>query len=174
MKNKEKTEIVIFLLIIVFILCHAIIGKQYFVATISAICGLTYTCFAGKGYPVCYAFGLMGSVFYAILSFQNALWGNLALWVLYYIPMQILGFFSWKKNLKKDKKEIVKTSLGLKKLLPILFLSALLIFISIGVMFYFKDSHPILDSVATILSLLGMYLTVARAIEHGCVCGISN
>ena len=31
---------------------------------------------------------------------------------------------------------------------------------------YFKDTHPILDSVTTVFSIGGMYLTVRRAIEQ--------
>ena len=44
--------------------------------------------------------------FYCWLSFQSALWGNLLLYAAYYIPMQIIGYFRWNQNLKKDKKEI--------------------------------------------------------------------
>ena len=31
---------------------------------------------------------------------------------------------------------------------------------------YFKDTHPILDSITTVFSIGGMYLTVRRAIEQ--------
>ena len=33
-------------------------------------------------------------------------------------------------------------------------------------MAFFKDKHPVLDSITTILSVAGMYLTVRRAIEQ--------
>ena len=95
-------------LTIILIVLHAILRGDYIVAVISAICGITYTVFAGYGTPVCYLFGITGSGFYVFLSFQNALWGNLLLYLLYYIPMQILGFFKWRKHLKQGKNEIVK------------------------------------------------------------------
>ena len=34
------------------------------------------------------------------------------------------------------------------------------------ILLYFKDAHPILDSITTVFSLGGMYLTVRRAIEQ--------
>ena len=33
-------------------------------------------------------------------------------------------------------------------------------------MVYFKDTHPLLDSVTTVFSIGGMYLTVRRAVEQ--------
>ena len=100
--NKKIFEILFLLSIIVFIIFHAYYRNDNPIAVISAICGITYTFIAGKGNPICYLFGVTGSAFYCILSFQNHLWGNLLLYAVYYLPMQIVGFFKWKKNLKKE------------------------------------------------------------------------
>ena len=96
-----KIERVSLILVYVFLLTNAFLLKDSPIALISAICGITYTFFAGKGYPFCYLFGITGSAFYCFLSFKSALWGNLLLYAGYYLPMQVLGFFQWNKNLKK-------------------------------------------------------------------------
>ena len=104
-------------MIIVFsiILINAIILKDNPAAIINAICGILYTIIAGKGKISCYFFGLLGSSCYILLSFKNALWGNMLLYLCYYIPMQILGIFKWKQHLKKESKEIVKIKLNFKE-----------------------------------------------------------
>lgn len=164
--QKSRIEFFIYIFILLFIIINAIINNDSIVAVVSAICGISYTVFAGKGRPFCYLFGIAGSSFYCLLSFQNALWGNLLLYALYYIPMQILGYFKWNKNLKNDKKEIVKIHLPQKELAILVVLLILLSIIFYFVLISLKDAHPLLDSVTTVFSIGGMYLTVRRAIEQ--------
>lgn len=152
--------------VILFILAQGVFSHDSFFAVISAICGITYTFLAGKGLPVCYLFGVIGSSFYSVLSFQNVLWGNLLLYACYYVPMQILGYYKWNKNLKDGQNDIIKIFLPKRELLVLILL---LLFLSFGVyhiLLCYKDAHPILDSITTVFSLGGMYLTVRRAIEQ--------
>ena len=107
--KKDFIEYLMLGLVLIFIIIHGIIRQEYFVAIISALCGITYTAIAGKGRPLCYLFGITGSFFYSYLSFKNALWGNMLLYLCYYIPMQVLGIFKWKKHLEEKSKEIIKT-----------------------------------------------------------------
>ena len=162
----KKREIIALTGIFAFIFINALINGDRAAAIISAICGILYTVLAGKGKPSCYLFGLCGSGFYSLLSFQNALWGNLLLYLLYYIPMQILGYFRWKKHLKSDKSEIIKIRLPKKDLFVLLSVTTLLTIILAFILAFFKDAHPILDSITTIFSIGGMYLTVRRAVEQ--------
>ncbi len=165
-KGWKLSEIIFLSFVILFIITHAIIRHDSVVAVVSAICGITYTFIAGKGNPICYLFGVTGSGFYSYLSFQNMLWGNLLLYLGYYIPMQILGFFQWNKNLKDGQKEIVKRYLPKKELFVLIILTVVFTTILAFVLYYLKDAHPILDSITTIGSIGGMYLTVRRAIEQ--------
>lgn len=165
-KSWKSSEQIGLASIILFIIIHAIVRDDSVIALISALCGITYTFLAGKGLPKCYLFGITGSGFYSFLAFQNTLWGNLLLYLCYYMPMQILGYFRWNKNLQESKKEIVKIKLPKKEFLLLILT---LLCISTGVYYillYFKDTNPILDSITTVFSIGGMYLTVRRAIEQ--------
>lgn len=170
----KKIEIIGLFTVLTLILINAIIVKDNPIAVISAFCGILYTIIAGKGKISCYFFGLSGSWCYVWLSFLNSLWGNMLLYLCYYIPMQILGIFKWKKHLKKDTKEIVKTRLSNKNRITLLFIGVLGSIITSIILHYFHDKTPIADGITTFLSVLGMYLTVRRAIEQWVVWMIVN
>ena len=112
LKGWKRAETVGLFCVIVFILVSSFLLKDKPVAVVSAICGILYTIIAGKGKISCYFFGLCGSGCYSLLAFNNAIWGNLILYMGYYIPMQILGFLRWQKHLKAESAEIVKIKLG--------------------------------------------------------------
>ncbi len=169
-KNKlniqERVEFISLFLIILLIISNAIINNDSNIAVISAICGIIYTFLAGKGVPICYLFGVIGSSFYAYLAFSNTIWGNVLLYLIYYIPMQVLGYLKWNKNLKLDKMEIIKIKLPKKDLYFLILILVLLTFIVYNILNQFNDAHPVIDSITTIFSIGGMYLTVRRAIEQ--------
>lgn len=162
-KRYEKFGLGIIYLIL---LCNLIIFKDSPIAVTSAFFGITYTFLAGKGNPICYLFGIMGSGFYGYLSFHNALWGNLLLYMGYYIPMQVIGFFKWNSHLKTGSSEIIKTSLSKKERLILFAITLILTAFAIVVLYFTQDKKPIIDGITTVFSLAGMYLTVRRAIEQ--------
>ncbi len=170
----KKTEVIALTLIFTFILINAIIVKDNFVAVISAICGITYSTMAGKGKISCFLFGLTGTFCYSYLSFKNALFGNLLLYAGYYFPMQVIGLFSWSKNLKKETQEIVKTKLTNKKRVKYIFIALIFCLIGIYILHILNDKNPICDGITTILSLFGMYFTVKRCIEQWVIWIIVN
>ncbi len=165
-KNFEKYERFLFPLIILVIIITSIIIKDNKIALVSAVCGVSYTILAGKGRVSCYFIGMIGTFCYSYLAFINEFYGNLVLYMLYYLPMEIIGIFKWKKHLKKDVREIIKTKLNNKERF-IYF--TLMILISVIVSFVLRlmgDFNPYLDAMATIFSIFGQILTVKRCIEQ--------
>ena len=108
-KGSEKIFFVIVLILTILI---SIYLKDSKIALISAICGMSYTILAGKGKISCYFIGMIGTFCYCYLSFKNHFWGNLALYLFYYFPMEIIGIARWLKHLKKDKQEIPESLLS--------------------------------------------------------------
>ncbi len=165
MKNMKQSFKILSLIYLILIVC-AVIFKDSPAAVISAVFGITYTFLAGKGNPVCYLFGVTGSGFYSYLAFHNALWGNLVLYLGYYVPMQILGFFRWKKHLKDGENEIIKISLSAKERFLTFIITVFFTLIAIYLLYFLHDKNPIIDGITTVFSITGMYLTVRRAIEQ--------
>ena len=83
--NWKYSEFAGLILVYGILALNLLVLKDAAVAVISAFFGITYTMLAGKGSPKCYIFGVAGSGLYAWLSFANALWGNLALYLLCFI-----------------------------------------------------------------------------------------
>ena len=167
-------EIILLIFAYMVLIINAFVYKDSTIAVSSAFFGITYTMLAGKGIPKCYLFGLAGSFLYSWLSYSNALWGNLALYMLYYIPMQTIGFFKWHKHLKKDKNEIIKTKLIPREALYICLITIILTLLCISGLFILNDRSPVIDGITTIFSIVGMYLTVKRCVEQWTVWIIVN
>lgn len=169
-----KYERIIFPSILLFIFILSVIIKDNIIAVISAIFGISYTILAGKGRVLCYYFGLAGTLCYSYISFRNGLFGNLALYMCYYFPMQILGIFKWQKHLKSDSREIIKTKLTVKSRL-VYFITALFLTIILAFLLTaLEDKNPVPDAVTTVFSVLGMLFTVKRCIEQWYVWIIVN
>jgi len=165
-KGWSKLEISSLILILALILLSALSLKDSPIAVVSAVCGCIYTIMAGKGKISCYLFGLCGSSCYSYLAFANALYGNLMLYLLYYIPMEILGIFKWKNNLKSETNEIIKTQLSTKQRILISLVTIVALFFTVLLLKHFGGSQPYKDAFTTVLSVVGMYLTVKRCIEQ--------
>lgn len=108
-------EKVLFPLVIILTVFLSFYTNDNKIALVSAICGMSYTILAGKGKVSCYFIGMIGTFCYSYLAFINGFYGNLALYLLYYFPMEIIGIYKWSRHLKKEKREIVKTFLSFKE-----------------------------------------------------------
>lgn len=168
MKNnvfKKVENILIFLLPVIVLIC-GIQAKDNIWAIVCSIFSILYTLLAGKGLIVCYPFGIIGTLICGALSFNIGLFGNAALHIIYYFPLEIYGFFNWRKHLKKNSNEIIKEKLD-KKYKILLYTSIIILSSIFALIFkYFKNPSPILDSSVLVLSCFGMFLNVRRYIEQ--------
>lgn len=135
-------------------------------AVCSALCGILYSVFAGKGKLSCYFFGLTGSGCYVALAITNHFWGNALLYLLYFIPMQVHGIFEWKKHLHKESNEIIKSKLNVAQRLKLMAVCVSGCVITVFLLTFLSDKSPFFDGIATFLSVIAMYLTVKRLIEQ--------
>lgn len=164
--NFSKLEKIFFPLTIISIFIISFILNDNKIALVSAICGICYTILAGKGKISCYFIGMIGTFCYSYLAFINGFWGNLALYMFYYFPMEIVGIFKWKNHFKKQIREIEKIRLSKKERIVYFSITFLVSLVLSFVLMLLGDSKPILDGFATIFSLLGQLLTVKRCVEQ--------
>ena len=174
LKGWGKVERVVFSLGILAIIILSFVMNDSKIALVSAICGVSYSILAGKGKISCYFFGLCGTLCYSYISLQNHLFGNLVLYMCYYFPMQVMGIFKWKQHLKKDCQEIEKTKLSKVERYMYFLGVVLLTFIVYIILYKMHDQSPIIDSVTSVLSVVGLILTVKRCIEQWYVWFVVN
>lgn len=161
-----KYERILFPLVLLVTVIVSIIMKDNIVALVSAICGMSYTILAGKGRISCYFIGMTGTFCYAYIAFINGFYGQCALSLLYYLPMEIIGILKWRKYLKADTKEVIKTRLSNKDRkiwLCVVLLSGLLL--TLGLI-HIEDASPAVDGFTTVISIAGQVLTVKRCVEQ--------
>lgn len=171
---RGKYERFILPLVILLIVSISIFMKDKPIATVHAFCGICATILAGKGKISCYFFGMLANICYAFISFKSAFWGNFALNVLYYFPMQFVGISKWKNHLKKETQEIYKTNLSTKERFIYSGIGVVLSVAGYFVLKYFNDLNPAVDSLTTVLSVIAFILTVKRCVEQWYVWTIVN
>ena len=162
----NKFEKIFFPTILLLTAIISILTNDNKIALISALAGMSYTILAGKGKILCYFIGLTGTFCYCYIAYKNALYGNLALYGLYFFPMQIIGIFAWIKHLKKETREIIKTKLTQKERMIYGLILTLLIILFAQVLKSLNGNTPYIDSITTILSIFAQYLTIKRCIEQ--------
>lgn len=173
-KNWGKYEKVLFPLVLILTVVISVIIGDNKVALVSAICGMSYTILAGKGKISCYFIGMIGTFCYSYLAFKNGFYGNLALYMLYYLPMEIIGILKWRKHLKKDIREIIKTRLSNKDRVIYALVAVISSIVLSLILKIFNGSTPYLDATVTVLSIIGQLLTVKRCVEQWHVWFIVN
>lgn len=164
--NFGKYERILFPLVILLIVIISLVIGDNKIALVSAICGISYTILAGKGKISCYFIGMIGTFCYSYLSFVNGFFGNLALYMFYYFPMEIIGIYKWKKHLKKETQEVIKTKLSSKERVVHFIVTSIFSLLVSFILKFMGDSKPFIDGFATVFSVLGQLLTVKRCIEQ--------
>ena len=86
------------------------------VSAIGALAGILSTVCAANGKILTFLFGFIDVTIYGTMCFIGENYGNAALHVLYFIPMQIIGFSQWRKRgAAKEKGKLKARRLSAKQ-----------------------------------------------------------
>lgn len=84
------------------IVCNAIYsvltGSLDPVGSGASVAGVVCVVLVAKGSIWNYLFGVVNVTLYAVISWKAALYGDAALNALYYLPMQFIGWWQWRKR----------------------------------------------------------------------------
>jgi len=148
------------------ILGLSIYWKDTFLSLLAAVTGTWCVILTGKGKRSSFIFGLVNTVCYAIVSFGAKYYGEVMLNLIYYLPMNFVGWFVWKKHMNDETGEVVKERLTLRKSAVIYFLTGAGIF---GYGFILKKlggNLPYIDSMSTVISVVAQILSIKRLMEQ--------
>ena len=133
---------------------------------ISAVTGVICVVLTGKGKLSAYFFGLINSVLYAIIAYQSALYGETMLNLLYYVPMQFVGFYIWSRHMNPETQEVRKRHMKWRSRVVMIAAVAAATFLYGLFLRYLGDAMPFVDSFTTVSSVAAMIVSVKMYAEQ--------
>ena len=151
--------------IIVSNIVYSILSKNLdIIGTITAVSGVVCVVLVAKGNIWNYLFGLINVSLYAYVSFKATAYGDAALNALYYLPMQFIGYFAWRKRVDSETVKARRLT-GYQRLWVAL--GCVVLIIALGfILQRFGDGQPFKDSTTTILSVVAQALMALAFMEQ--------
>lgn len=156
------------------------------IGSVAGITGVLCVVLVAKGSIWNYAFGLVNVSLYAWISYKAALYGDAGLNALYYLPMQFIGWWQWRKRgaatSKTDAEKLsgsedvrVKARRLNMKQRILLVLGCTAAIIAVGYLLkYLGDPQPFKDSTTTVLSIVAQALMAMAFMEQWALWIVNN
>lgn len=150
-----------------------ILSKDSLLGFTVFITGVLCVVLAAKGSLMSYVFGMYNTVGYAYLAYINGLFGEVLLNLLFFVPMNIVGFYMWKNNRQGGK--LSMRQMGVKDLLIVMAICvAGCLLLGFGLSFIPGQNSPYIDAITTVLSIVATILMVRRFKEQWLVYIVLN
>lgn len=166
LKNWRVSEIVWLCSASLIILVLSIFWKDSPIGIVAAVTGVICVVLTGKGKLSSYLFGFVNVLLYAIVAFQAKYYGEVMLNLLYYLPMNFVGWFAWKKHLNSSTGEVEKKHLSPRSLAVLLGITAVCIYCYGWILQALGGNLPLADSMSTVVSVVAQILCVKRYAEQ--------
>jgi nicotinamide mononucleotide transporter len=185
MRNKVLTGYDWFLIvgvIVTNIIYSALTGTMDVVGSIAGITGVLCVVLVAKGSIWNYAFGLVNVSLYAWISYKAALYGDAGLNALYYLPMQFIGWWQWRKRgAAMSESESAGDGVQVKarrldwSQRVLLVLGCFAAVTAVGFLLkYLGDPQPFKDSATTVLSVVAQALMALAFMEQWALWIVTN
>ncbi|WP_338453088.1 nicotinamide riboside transporter PnuC [Niallia oryzisoli] len=135
---------------------------------ITSLSGMLCVVLVAKGKIFNYYPGILNILLYAYLSYQQGFYGEVALNILYFLPMQLIGLLLWQKH-QSDKQNIsdVAVSMLNKKLKFIWGMIIVAATVLLGfVLQKMGGAQPYVDASTTILQVAAQFFMIKRLVEQ--------
>lgn len=137
------------------------------------ITGVLCVVLAAKGELMTYVFGMYNTFGYAYLAYVNGLFGEVMLNLLFFVPMNVIGFVMWKNHRHGGKLAMRQMDLrGLILVAAICVLGTLSL--GFGLSFIPSQNSAYIDALTTVLSVVATFLMVRRFKEQWLVYIVLN
>lgn len=137
------------------------------------ITGVLCVVLTAKGKLMSYVFGIYNTFGYAYLAYINGLFGEVMLNLLFFVPMNVVGFYMWKKNFHSGKLSMRQMELkGMLLVGTVCIMGSLLL--GFGLSFISGQNSPYIDAITTVLSIVATILMVRRFKEQWLVYIVLN
>ena len=134
-------------------------------ALISGVTGIISVVLCAKGKISTYAFATINVGLYAIIAYQNRLFGEVMLNGFYYLPTNLVGFYMWRKQ-KNDEGTVIARRLTAKQIFLLVIGLVIAILAYWRVLIALGGNLQLIDSTTTILSIVAFLLQIGRFTEQ--------
>ena len=161
-------------------------GTLDVLGSVAGITGVLCVVLVAKGSIWNYLFGLVNVSLYAWISYKAALYGDAGLNAFYYVPMQFVGWWQWRKRgaavssdeaRKLSGEEDVRVKARRMSWSQRLYLALGCIagIVTVGLLLrHLGDPQPFKDSTTTVLSIVAQALMAMAFMEQWCLWIITN
>lgn len=144
---------------------YSVLSRQVdVIGSVTAVTGVLCVVLVAKGNIWNYLFGLINVSLYAYVSFKDSYYGDAALNALYYLPMQFVGYFAWKKRVNDTQVKARRLSF-MQRLLIASCCAAFTIALGF-ILQACGDGQPFKDAFTTVLSIVAQALMAMAFMEQ--------
>lgn len=140
--------------------------QDNFVSITAALTGVWCVILTGKGKRSSFLFGIVNVLFYAAISFQAKYYGEVMLNLIYYFPMNFVGWYAWKKHMNEETGEVIKKKLPPAKGIAAYGATAAGIVAYGWILKRMGGNLPYIDSMSTVVSVAAQIMSVYRLTEQ--------
>lgn len=138
--------------------------KENYITLIASIIGVTSLIFNAKGNPIGQFLMIVFSVFYGIISYSFAYYGEMITYLGMSAPMALFAFITWLKNpYDKSKVEVKVNRLKGKEILFMFLLTGIITILFFFILKMFQTSNLMFSTLSVTTSFLAVYLTFRRS-----------
>jgi nicotinamide mononucleotide transporter len=142
-------------------------GWNSALSIITMLTGLWCVILVAKGRIFNYYLGIINVIGYAYISYQYQLYGEVMLNALYFLPMQFVGLWIWRRNKNYDICDAVRVRFLSNAERSLWFCTSASAVVGYGFLLkYMGDPYPFIDSASTVLSVIAMVLMAWRYMEQ--------
>lgn len=185
MKNKVLNAYDWFLIagvIVSNVVYSVLTGTMDVVGSVAGITGVLCVVLVAKGSIWNYAFGLVNVSLYAWISYKAALYGDAGLNALYYLPMQFVGWWQWRKRgaaISEAEADGIGVQVRARRFnweqRVLLAIGCVVAVVACGFLLKFLgDPQPFKDSATTVFSVVAQALMALAFMEQWVLWIITN
>lgn len=173
MNTKKYDQVIIPILVCTISIIIGCLSKNTFIGIIVLITGTLNSYYSSVGNKINFPIGVINNLALSYIAFKNNNYGLVIFNLLFYMPINIKGYFEWNENSNKD---VVKNrSLGVKKGIITVILSIIIgLFVAFLLQLIPGERLTYIDSFTNVISFIAGILLMLRYNESWILYLVNN
>lgn len=152
--------------IIIITVAHFAAGSQDWVALVVSLEGVTSLIFAARGDPLAPMLFIIFAIIYAVKSFFVSYYGEMLIYLCMQLPVSVVSFITWLKNINKGDNRVKVGRLSWKKVVVMLALDIAVTIPFYFLLKYFNTANLIPSTVSVATSFAALFLMTLRIPQY--------